>query len=645
MDKLKPKIDAVSADKGSSNFEKLCSVAFLKEFIDPNDISKGIINNAVIICLNEQETEENIKKFKDDFISHYTNSINSTNELLKLQQYEDKLPVNVQFYDPSVDINGPIADLPQYFANFNQEGLVLMSDKSSDPSKVKFSFRFDQILNCRGTELKAALDSLDKKVSTMIKPSECCVAYTVDWNLKPLNDIFCSPQNKPYKCKVEAKLFQTTTYSRCISAQVMKLMELLKETNGNLEKANITIIKRSQMIQLLNEISKFNISKYYSKQTKTYKIIQKILPHAQKHLHGLLQGLANETNGKTTSTSSSKTDLVENIKRELLTQATTNKITAQTNTTVKTSSVTSSKSSTSTSTSTSTQTPSSKTTAPLTAESMVEKMQSFAQGKIDSKTMTNVENLIKTNPTIFNDLYKSGFNITIDAIEKMGNSGDTGILEKIVHDKSFQIIRNPYTNKTDVKCPGNTNKTVLKVKPIKPLNRTNQNPKSSPSAPAPKPKIVDKVIDYPENPEFNSDDDFNSLKINCSDTTNGGKIPSLIIQKNKTINLPLYSKAGNLKNFNNETLDNLTNSSNNSSAGPIIVNSSLTANDIPMSLNTGIISKEDSLKMRNLYNKRGINNPSSSILDSVVKGDSSDGIPSQHKIESSKYFIYIRHKS
>lgn len=269
---------------------------------------------------------------------------------------------------------------------------------------------------------------------------------------------------------------------------------------------------------------------------------------------------------------------------------------------------------------------------------MIERMNSFAQGKVDSNTMTKVENLIKSNPSMFNELYKSGINISIDAIEKIGSSGDTGILEKIVHDKTFQIIRNPYTNKTEVKCPGDgpvkKNSTLTNnTKPIK-----GSKPKPIPNLPVPKPNINDPLIDFPENPEFNSDDDFNNLKISCPGTnsSNGeGSIPSLVIPKNKTINIPIYNKNGITDKNGNETFDNSTNTSVNSTIQPILVNSNLTGNDIPMSINSGVISKEDSLKMRNLFIKRGINNPSSSLLNNVVNGDkNSDGIPIEHKIES-----------
>ena len=292
--KLKPKIDNLISLKTTDFFQEFCILAFRKKLMIEGDYSSAKINTAVIMCLKPDETEQIIKRFKTEFLNFLTNSIDQSDELLALQQFQENQPLQVQFYDPALDLSSPSADLPNFYTSFSDQGLVLSTTESKDPSNVKFSFRYDQIINCRGMEPKIVKDSLDKTVATKFKSNECCIAYSVDWSLKPLNDMFCSLYKRSQRCKLDIKIFQATMYGHCLKYNIKKLENYLKETNGNLRIAKLAFTIRAQMIEIVKEIIKYDLTKYLTKSSFIYKFILEEKVKAKNDLYGLLKGLEDQ---------------------------------------------------------------------------------------------------------------------------------------------------------------------------------------------------------------------------------------------------------------------------------------------------------------------------------------------------------------
>ena len=111
---------------GEERFEKKCFLMMRKKLKVEGDYSKGLINIAVAFCVEDDETEEMVKKFRKDFLNKYIKSIDKTDNLMKLQYYDDKTPIYLQYYNSN--IKKEEIKVPNYFITFNKEGYTLSTE-------------------------------------------------------------------------------------------------------------------------------------------------------------------------------------------------------------------------------------------------------------------------------------------------------------------------------------------------------------------------------------------------------------------------------------------------------------------------------------------------------------------------------------
>lgn len=100
-----------------------------KKFLVPGDWRKPRINTAVIFCLKEDESEQMVEKFREEFLKHFVNAIVKAEDVMSLQYYEDYQPILIQFYDPAINLTGPTAHLPNFFTRFTKEGMVFSTEQ------------------------------------------------------------------------------------------------------------------------------------------------------------------------------------------------------------------------------------------------------------------------------------------------------------------------------------------------------------------------------------------------------------------------------------------------------------------------------------------------------------------------------------
>jgi hypothetical protein len=284
INKFKPKIEEFITKK--QDFDKLCSFVFRKKELT-------VDYQVLFLCLKDDETIEIVKKFRIDFPKYYSNFISNNYDFFRLQKYELYQPLKAQFYDPSmkfIGYKGP----EKYFTSFNNQGMVLSTEQSKDASKVKYSFRYDQIINCRGEDPSEIRGSIDNNISNLYRSNECCVGYIIDWNEKPLKNFFCSLESESLKCKTDIKIFQATMYANCVASAIDKLKQTLKEYKGSLENIlSMSFSNKSILINILKEIIKIDI-KVLNKNTQLYKDIVELKVNAMMNLYALLKSFDKE---------------------------------------------------------------------------------------------------------------------------------------------------------------------------------------------------------------------------------------------------------------------------------------------------------------------------------------------------------------
>lgn len=100
---------------------------------------------------------------------------------------------------------------------------------------VKYTFRYDQIMNCEGDYNIDLLNSINKGVSEQIKENKCCVSYDVNWGGYITSDLFCSKIPNNLKCLTEIELFRKTILNKCISKGVKQLFKYLSTFDFDFE--------------------------------------------------------------------------------------------------------------------------------------------------------------------------------------------------------------------------------------------------------------------------------------------------------------------------------------------------------------------------------------------------------------------------
>lgn len=286
---LKPKVMKYANTYGIEKFNKYCSSALRSKYIDKKVKSLGKIMTSIIFCLSDDTTEERIKNFNYDFIVYYTNTLVNEKNLMKIQNYRLKQNIQIQYYDPMEKINIENPKLPNFFTSFSKEGLVLNEDKNYDPLKVKYSFRFDQVVECTGGEASSLKAIIRPEISVLFRPDFCCISYLVDWQQKGVKNMFCSMYIKDWKCKVDIKIFQSTLYQYCIMNQIEKLNKIMINNNNSIYRANLYFLERASIITVLREILYTDIENYVEENSYLFTLIKREKVRAKYDLYYALR--------------------------------------------------------------------------------------------------------------------------------------------------------------------------------------------------------------------------------------------------------------------------------------------------------------------------------------------------------------------
>lgn len=271
MSNFKPKIKKYANKVGVPFFNKFCFFVFRTKYEDDKNKALGKIYTLITVCLHKDTTDAMLSKFSGDFKTNFSEFLFAEKNLPKVQNYRLKQNIQIQYYDPMAKIDPNNPEIPNFYTSFNREGLVLNNDPKWDPLKTKFSFRFDQVVDCLPNEAATLKAILPEKLASMYKPDDCCITYLVDWQMKGVKNMFCSMYDKMFRCKTDIKIFQSTLYEYCIAIKVDNLNLLLKKHNGDLTKAKLYFLEQASLINMLKEVIDKDIEKHQNPESKFYK--------------------------------------------------------------------------------------------------------------------------------------------------------------------------------------------------------------------------------------------------------------------------------------------------------------------------------------------------------------------------------------
>ncbi len=294
MDNLRPKIELFAKREGIEDFNKYCFFTFRRKLRDIENPSLGLIISSVIFCLDKSYPQEILSKFSKDFTSKYTSAVINENDLNKVQQYRLKQNIMIQYYDPVQSISTDNPQLPNFWTSFSKEGLVLNESETYDPKHVKFSFRFDQVVQCEADEASSVKSLLNRPIAKLFRDDECCISYMVDWNQKGVKNMFCSMYNTKWKCRVDIKIFSSTLYSYCLEQKMEKIQLIKKNVSKDLDKPKMYFLERIAIITALKSVLKFDLRSLWDKFGYFYKMIEEEKKVAKEDLFASLKAFDNE---------------------------------------------------------------------------------------------------------------------------------------------------------------------------------------------------------------------------------------------------------------------------------------------------------------------------------------------------------------
>lgn len=240
----------------------------------------------IFFCVNSDETDNVKVLLKETFVQLYYNLIIKTNEnTFSLSKIGMPEPLYFEFYDALMDVKN-LKEVQKFYTRFNEEGVYLSEIDDLDPQNVKYSFRYDQMINCRADESKYIKDTFPREVADLFSSDQCCAGYTVEWNMKPLQNFFCS-EKKSNDCALEIKLFKSFMFNKCMDYGLKTLKRILSLNHFSLEQAKMSFTTRSLLINVMKEINMLRLEKitsaYFKKEISIYK--QK----STQHLYFLLR--------------------------------------------------------------------------------------------------------------------------------------------------------------------------------------------------------------------------------------------------------------------------------------------------------------------------------------------------------------------
>ena len=282
MSNFKPKVLKFAQKIGVPFFNKNCFFTFRTKYKDEGQKSLGKIYTVICMCLDKDTNDASLAKFSKDFKTNMSEKVFNEPQYMKIQNYRINQNVEIQYFDPMQKFDMNDLEVPDFYTSFAREGLVLNKDKNYDPLKVKFSFRFDQVVDCTPFEAASLKKILHEKIAELYKPDKCCVSYLVDWQMKGVKNMFCSMQKSEYKCKIDIKVFQSTVYEYCIDNKIFNFKLLLKKNNGNLSKAKLYFLETAGIIKFLEEIITKDLENFINPNSALYNDIVELKKDAKE---------------------------------------------------------------------------------------------------------------------------------------------------------------------------------------------------------------------------------------------------------------------------------------------------------------------------------------------------------------------------
>ena len=268
-----------------NNTKEFCAVTFRSFFPNRNIRKLPKSHQSFALCFSTNETKN---EFVSAFIKKYTSYINNKKNLLDMQLYAQNQHILLQFYDPllSDEIK---RNPPNLYTSFQRDGMVLQQSET-DASKVLFSFRYDQILNCNGVEIDKFRDSLGEEVDKAYRNRECCVGLEVAWGKRPLIDMFCSLYYTRHKCQTDIKIFRASMFRACIATHVGKLYDVFVKNGRTLKGVDFSkygVIERMKLANMAKQIKEWEIEEYIYDDEKLKREIREIKPEIEEVIKGV----------------------------------------------------------------------------------------------------------------------------------------------------------------------------------------------------------------------------------------------------------------------------------------------------------------------------------------------------------------------
>lgn len=196
----------------------------------------------------------------------------------------------MQFYEHYLNINSlkktesQKPGLSKYFTSFTKEGIVMNKMKDFLPNSVMNSFRYDQIIKCRGYHPESLKTHLKPQLKDLFKNNSCCVSIIVNLFTQCSSVMFCSTYTNQFQCSVDTKLFKATLYSNCMKQNLGNLNKMAKVFKGDFTKMpDIDFLDKATYIFLLREIMYKKIIQQISKESNLYKIVKSMESKAKTY--------------------------------------------------------------------------------------------------------------------------------------------------------------------------------------------------------------------------------------------------------------------------------------------------------------------------------------------------------------------------
>merc|ERR1712032_199444 len=210
------------------------------------------------VYLNPSEVK-NIIELKKNISTSYLKTLKSDDKYWNYQLFNEKSNPRILHWSQHVQEKKHF--LNDVNANIGKERLTI-----NDNSKKgkKYSFRYEQIMNCQGTNNQDLQTKLKETFNDKSIIPDCCVSYEINWKGEQREDIFCSTNLNQIRCKADIEIFKKTIMDKCISAGVKGFFKNLSEYEFDMEHylakaTNLNKLKNYRTLKFLDDLKILNI--------------------------------------------------------------------------------------------------------------------------------------------------------------------------------------------------------------------------------------------------------------------------------------------------------------------------------------------------------------------------------------------------